>query len=119
MGHDFGQAVVVIAFDPDHFNVALGIGELANEAEKFPVLFFQAPEIEVGENITQKNQPAILIFPEDAQRLARARLMSAPRCRSERISVSYTGGATAPIVADECYEAMNWQSTEGQGVTDR
>ncbi len=72
MGHDFGQAVVVIAFDPDHFNVALGIGELANEAEKFPVLFFQAPEIEVGENITQKNQPAILIFPEDAQRLVRA-----------------------------------------------
>ena len=51
MGHDFGQAVVVIAFDPDHFDIALGVRELANEAEKFPVLFFQASEIEVGKNI--------------------------------------------------------------------
>jgi hypothetical protein len=87
MRHDFGQAVVVIAFDPDDFDVALGIGELANEAEKFPVLFFQASEIEVGKDIAQQNEAAILIFPE-TRKASRARLMSAPRCRSERISVS-------------------------------
>ncbi len=67
-----GQAVVVIAFDPDHFDVALGIGELANVAEKFPVLFFQASEIEVGEDIAQQDEAAILIFLENAQRLAGA-----------------------------------------------
>ena len=72
MGHDFGQAVVVIAFDPHHFDVALGIGELANEAEKFPVLFFQASEIEVGKDIAQQNEAAILILLKNAQSLARA-----------------------------------------------
>ena len=72
MGHDFGQAEVVIAFDPDHFDVALGIGGLADEAEKFPVLFFQASEIEVGKDIAQQNEAAILIFLEHAQRLASA-----------------------------------------------
>jgi hypothetical protein len=40
--------VVVVAFNPHDFNVALWIGELANVAEKFPVLFFQAGEIQVG-----------------------------------------------------------------------
>ncbi len=72
MRHDFGQAVVVIAFDPHHFDFALWIGKLANEAEKFPVLFFQASEIEVGKNIAQQNEAAILIFLQDAQSLARA-----------------------------------------------
>jgi len=71
MGHNFGQAVIVIPFDPDHFNFTLGIGELANEDEKFPVLFFQESEIEVGEDIAEKNETAILIFLENAQRLAR------------------------------------------------
>ncbi len=72
MRHDWSQAVVVIAFDPHHFDVALGIGELANEAEKFPVFFFQASEIEVGKNVAQQNQAPILIFLQNAQRLARA-----------------------------------------------
>ena len=72
MGHDLGQSVVVIAFDPDHFNVALGIGKLANETEKLPVLFLQPSEIEVGENIAQQNEAAILIFPKHEQRLAGA-----------------------------------------------
>ena len=72
MGHNRRQAVVMIAFDPDHFDVALGIGEFANEAEKFPVFFFQASEIEVGKNVAQQNQPAILGFAQNAQGLARA-----------------------------------------------
>ena len=72
VGHDGGQAVVVIAFDPDHFDVALGIGELTDVAEKFPVLFFQASEIEVGEDIAQQDEAAKLIFLENAQRLAGA-----------------------------------------------
>src|SRR5450631_4855704 len=50
MGHNLGQAVVVITLDPHYFDVTLGIGKLANEAEKFPVLFFQASKIEVGKD---------------------------------------------------------------------
>ena len=77
MGHNFGQAVVVIAFDPDDFDVALGIGELANEAEEFPMLFFEASEIEVGKDIAQEDEAAKLIFPENAQGLAGAAHVSA------------------------------------------
>ena len=66
------EAVIVIAFDPDHFDVALGIGELANVAEKFPVLFFQAAEVEVGKNVAEQNEAAILVLLQNAQRFARA-----------------------------------------------
>ena len=119
MGHDFGQAVVVIAFDPDHFDVALGVGELANEAEKFPVFFFQASEIEVGENVAQQNEAAILIFLEHAQRLARAAHVRAEvqigkdqrvislRGDLRRVRRSAVIAAPRFIVAAECYEVMN------------
>src|SRR5258708_3294699 len=40
--HDVGKSVVVIAFDPDNLDVALGIRELANVAEKLPVIFGEA-----------------------------------------------------------------------------
>ena len=36
------------------------------------MLFFQASEIEVGEDIAEKNQAAILIFLQNAQCIARA-----------------------------------------------
>ncbi len=35
-------------------------------AEKFPVLFFQAAEVEVGENVAEENQPAKSIFLQHA-----------------------------------------------------
>ena len=79
--------MIVVALHPHHFNFTFGIGELANEAEKFPVFFFQASKIEVGKDVAQQNQPAILMFCK-TRNASRARLMSAPRCRSERISVS-------------------------------
>ncbi len=72
MGHDFGQAVIVIAFDPHHFDVTFGVGKLANEAQKFPVLFFQTSEIEVGKNIAQQDEAAISIFPQNTQGFAGA-----------------------------------------------
>ena len=72
VGHDFAEAVIVIAFNPDDLDVAFGIGELADEAEKFPVLFFEASEIKVGEDIAEKNEAAIAILAEDAQGIASA-----------------------------------------------
>src|SRR5450432_1314018 len=56
MRHDLGQAVVMIAFDPDDFDLALGIGEFADVSEKLPVLFFQAREIQVGKNVAQQDE---------------------------------------------------------------
>lgn len=55
--HDFRQAVVVVAFDPDHFNVIFRIGELADVAEKLPVLFGKPAEIQVGKDVAKENEP--------------------------------------------------------------
>ncbi len=58
MRHDVGQALVVIAFDPDDLDVAFGIGEFADIAEEFPVFLGEPAKIEVGKNVAQKNEPA-------------------------------------------------------------
>ena len=57
MRHDFRQPVVVIAFYPNHFYAMLGVGELADIAQKLPVLLGQTAEVEVGEDIAQEDQP--------------------------------------------------------------
>jgi len=55
--HDFRQPVVVIAFHPHYFHSVLGVGKLADVAEKLPVLLGQTPEVEVGKDVTQQDQP--------------------------------------------------------------
>jgi hypothetical protein len=56
--HDFREAVVMIALDPDDFNLMPRVGELADEAEKLPVLAGEAAEVQVGEDIAQQDEPA-------------------------------------------------------------
>ncbi len=56
--HDFRQAVIVVPFHPDDFDIVPGIGKLADIAEKLPVLFRQAAEVEVGEDIAQQDEAA-------------------------------------------------------------
>ncbi len=68
--HDVGEAVVVIALHPDDFNIAFGIRKLANIAEKLPVIFGEAGEVEVGENVAQQDQPLKAVFLEHASGFA-------------------------------------------------
>jgi len=58
VGHDFAQAVVVIALDPNHFHAAFRVRKLANVTEKLPVFFLEAAEVEVAEYIAQKDETA-------------------------------------------------------------
>ena len=125
MGHNFGQAVIVISFDPDHFNFTLGIGKLANEAEKFPVFLLQSPEIEVGKNIAQQNKAAVLILLENAQCLARAaHVRSEVQIRKDQRVMDLRGmdlrgmdlRGHVLIVAQKCYEVINWETVEAPGV---
>jgi hypothetical protein len=39
VGHHRAQSLIVIALDPHHFDGPLWIGELADVAEEFPMLF--------------------------------------------------------------------------------
>src|SRR5271157_6631330 len=111
----------MIAFDPDHFDVALGIGELANVAEKLPVLFFQTSEIEVGKDIAQQNQAAILMVLENVQGFAGAAHVGAEvQIRKDQRVISRCDDLRygdlrrhASSVADECYEVMNWGRDDG------
>jgi len=68
--HDVGQSVVVVPFHPHDFDAALRIRKLADEAQKFPVFFFQACEIEVGKNVAQQDQPLKPAVLQDQRRLA-------------------------------------------------
>ena len=51
--HHVRQPVIVVAFDPHHFHLPLGIRELANVAKKPPVLLGKTSEVQVGENVSQ------------------------------------------------------------------
>src|SRR5205823_11123376 len=62
--HDIGEAVIVIAFYPHDFDLALRIGELANLAKKLPVILGQASEIEIGEDVPEEDQAMKAIFLE-------------------------------------------------------
>jgi len=71
VGHQVDQPRVVIAFHPDHLDVAFGIGKPSNLGEESPVVFVEAGEIEVGEDVTQQNEPSELSQFYQLQRLAR------------------------------------------------
>src|ERR1700722_14072616 len=62
MRHDVGEALIVIAFDPNYFQPAFRIGKFANESEEFPMFFSQTAEIKVCEDIAQQNQSLETIF---------------------------------------------------------
>lgn len=70
--HDVGQPVIVIAFDPHNFDAAFGIRELTNASQKLPVIFGEAGEVQVGEDVTEQDQALEAGFLENASSLARA-----------------------------------------------
>jgi len=51
--HDFGQPLVMVAFHPNHLDIAPGIRELADVAKKLPVFFFQTTKVQIAENVPQ------------------------------------------------------------------
>jgi hypothetical protein len=52
--HNLRQSVVVVSFDPDHLDGALGIGEFADVTEELPMLFLKPTKIQIAENITEQ-----------------------------------------------------------------
>ena len=66
--HHLGKTVVMIALDPDYLHPAFGIRQLADVAQELPVLFFQAAEVQVAEDIAQKNEAAEGDFLQQLER---------------------------------------------------
>src|SRR5579862_4302604 len=48
----------MVSFHPHDLDFAFGIGELADRAEKLPMLFLESSKVEVGKNVAEKNQAA-------------------------------------------------------------
>jgi hypothetical protein len=59
MRHHLRKAVIVVPFHPHDFNATLAIRQLADLGEEVPVIAVQATEIQVGEDVAQKNEAAI------------------------------------------------------------
>ncbi len=68
--HDVGESVVVIAFDPHDFDIALGIRELANVAEELPVVLSEAGKVQIGEDVAQQDQALEAACLKDARGFA-------------------------------------------------
>src|SRR5271170_1672241 len=113
MRHDVGEPVVVIAFHPHDLDIALGIRQLADVAEKFPVVLGQAREIEVGKNIAEKDQPVKEVFLQHASGFARmAGLRTEVQVGKDQRVVH--GQIHSSMVAIECYGAMKVASKSVQ-----
>src|ERR1700688_2412891 len=98
--------MIVIALDPHHLNVTLGIRELADVAEKLPVLFSEAGEIKIGKNIAQQNQPLETILLEHARGFARMTgLCTQVQVGKDQRVVPVQ--IHIPVVAAKCYGLMN------------
>ncbi len=69
MGHQIREAVIVVAFNPYHFDMAFRVGELANMGEKLPMLAGKAAKVEIGENISEQHQASIAVGFEHIQRV--------------------------------------------------
>ena len=53
MRHDLRKTLIVVPFHPNHLDVALGIGKLADVTQKLPVFFLQPPEVQIAEDVAQ------------------------------------------------------------------
>ena len=99
--HNVGESVVMIALDPHNFDVALGIRQLADVTEKFPVIFGEASKIEVCEDIAEKYQPVEAILLQHASGFPRmARLRTEMQVRKDQRVVH--GQIHSSVVANEC-----------------
>ena len=56
VGEHIGQASIMVPLHPNHLDVALGVGKLADVGEELPVILPEAGKIQVAENIAQQNQ---------------------------------------------------------------
>ncbi len=69
--HDVREPMVVVAFDPNDFNPAFWIRQLANVRKKSPVVFLQPTEIQITEDVAQENQPAEALAFQHVERVLR------------------------------------------------
>jgi hypothetical protein len=113
VGHDVAESVVVVAFDPDDFNVAFGIGEFADHSEKLPVFFFEASKVEVGKDVAEQNEPAERSLLQHAGRIAGTTHLGAEmHVREDQRVIHWL--LHALILVQSCYMEMKGRLIVGE-----
>ena len=105
MRHHIGQTMVVVPFHPHHLYLTFGIGEFADITEEAPVLFGETAEVQVREDIAQKNQSPKRILLEHAGGIVRAAAVRAEMHVGEDQRV-IDGRIHTSVLAKECYGVM-------------
>src|SRR5580658_9696654 len=111
--HNICKPVVVIAFHPHDFDIALRIRELSNVAEELPVIFGQAGEVEVGKDVAQQDQALEAVFLQHA----RGFTGTAGLCTEVQVGKDQRVVAMQIhnlVVARQCYEVMKYASKSVQ-----
>lgn len=70
--HDLRQSLVMITFNPDDLDPALPVRELADLRKEHPMIAVEPREIEVREDVAEKNQPPIRARIKNCECLSRA-----------------------------------------------
>jgi hypothetical protein len=105
MRHHVGQTMVVVPFDPDYLDLTFGIGKFADVTQEAPVLFSETAEVQVREDIAQKNQSPKRILLEHAGGIVRAAAVRAEMHVGEDQRV-VDGRIHTSVLAKECYGVM-------------
>src|ERR1700692_3466924 len=109
MRHDVSKSVIVIALDPHDLDVPLWIGEFANLTQELPVLFGEAGEIEIGEDVAQQDQALKTNFLQQAGGFASAAGFRTEVQIGEDQRV-VEGRIHTSVLPTQCYGAMKCAS---------
>jgi hypothetical protein len=104
--HDLRQSLIMVALDPDHLHPPFGIGKPADIRKKLPVLFLQAAEVQITEDVAQKDEPAEGIPLQHGQRGSRTAYFRTQVQIGENHRVE-TRSIHAFYIHKSCYSIMN------------
>lgn len=107
VGHDLRKSLIVISFDPDDLYFALWVGELADAGEKFPMVAGETAEIEVAEDIAEKDETAKFPALEQFGGFTSAAYIAAEVEIGNDQSVRYLIGHSIISMTDGGYAAIN------------
>jgi hypothetical protein len=96
----------MVAFHPNDFNAPLGVGQLADASQKFPVVFVKSTEIQVGKNVAEQDEAPEAIRFQHVAGISRATQLGPEMQIGEDESV-VNHNTHHPVIGRRCYDMMN------------
>src|SRR5581483_12450041 len=103
--HNFCEPLVVVSFDPDNFNVALGIREFSYVRQKTPVFFREASKIQIAKNVPEEDETSKRVLFQDLQRCIRAAYVR-PEVQVRQYQRVETRRSHSSLIRNYCYNKI-------------